>query len=261
MVTLYRKPRCDMRVGISSVLALLLFAAVAGAKEEAMSKDARLLLIRNLYHEIAVSKVYLPRGKRGVRVNAQGHLDQEKANDELKLHGAAVNPGTPVEITKIQFKSNELIFELNYGGRKTKKWYQHIEVGMGGTTQPIAPDNQEPMEVPYGSTITIRFDGKVPDLSSDQVKKILSSVLDFSRHSPTVVYSPDLPPKMKEAIKKHQVLVGMNRDAVLSSKGAPDRKVREDKDGEEIEDWIYGLPPHVLFVTFNGDTVASIKQY
>lgn len=261
MVTPHPKTCRGFRAAILLGIALLLFAALAGGKEEGMSKDARLLLIRNLHHEIAVSKVALPRGKRGVRMDSLGHLDKEKAEEELKLNGAAVNPGTPVEITKISFKSDALVFELNYGGRKAKKWYQHIEVGVGGTTQPVGPVNQEPTEVPYGSTVTIRFDKKVPDLTSDQVKKILGSVLDFSRHSPTVVYSPQLPPEMKEAIKKHQVLVGMNRDAVLSAKGAPDRKVREDKNGEETEDWIYGLPPHVLFVTFNGDTVSSIKQY
>ena len=64
-----------------------------------------------------------------------------------------------------------------------------------------------------------------------------------------------------EAIKKHEVLVGMDRDAVLSAKGPPDRKVREVREGAEQEDWIYGLPPHSLFVTFDGDTVTAVHQY
>jgi hypothetical protein len=48
---------------------------------------------------------------------------------------------------------------------------------------------------------------------------------------------------------------------VLSAKGSPDRRVREVRDGSEQEDWIYGFPPHVLFVTFDGDQVVSVKQY
>jgi hypothetical protein len=49
---------------------------------------------------------------------------------------------------------------------------------------------------------------------------------------------------------------------VLSSKGAPDRKVREDRpDGTEEEDWIYGLPPHVLYVVFENDIVTRVHQY
>jgi hypothetical protein len=70
-----------------------------------------------------------------------------------------------------------------------------------------------------------------------------------------------VPPEIKEAIKNHQVIVGMDRDAVLSSKGAPDRKVREVREGVEVEDWIYGLPPHVLFVTFENDVVTSVEQH
>ena len=86
-------------------------------------------------------------------------------------------------------------------------------------------------------------------------------MLDFSRRSPTALYSPEVPPKFKEAIKNHQVVVGMDRDAVLSSKGPPDRRVREERDGVEQEDWIYGTPPHVLFVTFDGDSVIKVQQY
>jgi len=90
---------------------------------------------------------------------------------------------------------------------------------------------------------------------------MLAPVLDFDRHSPTVLYTPSVPPEIKEAIKNHQVIVGMDREAVLSSKGPPDRKVREERNGVEFEDWIYGLPPHVIFVTFEGDTVTSVRQH
>jgi len=53
----------------------------------------------------------------------------------------------------------------------------------------------------------------------------------------------------------------MDRDAVLSAKGTPDRRVREVRNGAEQEDWIYGNPPHVLFVTFDGDQVVRVTQY
>jgi hypothetical protein len=75
------------------------------------------------------------------------------------------------------------------------------------------------------------------------------------------LYSPNVTPEVKKAIQNHQVIVGMDRDAVLSSKGTPDRRVREVRNGSEQEDWIYGTPPHVLFVTFDGDQVVGVKQY
>ena len=221
-------------------------------------RDTHIQLIRGLLREVAVSKVALPRGRRGVRVDPQGKLDTADADSQLRTEGMAIKAGTPVEISKLTFKSNEIVFELNGGGKKAGKWYQHIEVGVGGTTTPIS---QEPPILAYGSWVTLVFPGKIPPLSVDQVKQALGNVLDFSRHSPTNLYSPEVPPIIKEAIKNHKVIVGMDRDAVLSSKGPPDRKVREERDGVEQEDWIYGMPPHVLFVTFDGDTVINVHQY
>jgi hypothetical protein len=230
-----------------------------GYSKESMDRETRIALIRGLLREIAVSKVAMPRGKKGLRLDAQGKLDQAKAESEMRTNGMAIRPGMPVEITKIGFKSDQLVFDFNGGGKSGKKWYQHIEIGVGTMTAPIGP--QQPATLAYGSSITLDFGKSVPDLTVLQVKKLLSSVLDFERHSPTVLYSPAVPPKFKEAIKKHEVVVGMDRDAVLSAKGAPDRRVREVRDGVEQEDWIYGTPPHVLFVTFDGDQVAAVKQY
>lgn len=236
---------------------LLCTVAVVFPKDEA-ARDARFALIRGLVREIAVSKITLPRGNKGVRVDLQGKLDQAKVASELHTNGEAIKAGMPVEITKMAFKSNAIVFELNGGGRNKTKWYQHIEVGAGPGIVPLA---QKPLVDTYGSSITLTYPGKVSDLTVAKVKQALSSVLDFERHSPTVLYVPSVPPKIKEAIKKHQVIVGMDRDAVLSAKGPPDRRVREVRGGVEQEDWIYGSAPHVLFVTFDGDTVVAVKQY
>jgi hypothetical protein len=230
-----------------------------GFSKEPMTRDTREDLIRGLLKEVAVSKVPMPRGKRGLRVDVNGNLDQNNAASEIRTNGMAVRPGMPVEITKIEFKSDEVVFELNGGGKSGKKWYQHIEIGMGTQTAPIGA--QEPPTLAYGSSVTVALGKSPPNLTVPQVKKILSGVLDFERHSPTVLYTPAVSPEVKEAIKKHEVVVGMDRDAVLSAKGTPDRRVREVRDGVEQEDWIYGFPPHVLFVTFDGDKVIGVKQY
>jgi hypothetical protein len=240
-------------------LAAALLVIPPGFAKEGMNRDARIALIRGLLKEIAVSKVAMPRGKKGLRLDAQGKLDHEKAQSEMRTNGMAIKPGMPVEITKIGFKSDQLVFELNGGGKSGKKWYQHIQIGIGTVTTPIGP--QQPPTLAYGSSVTLDFGKPVPDLTVPQVKQLLSGVLDFERHSPTVLYSATVPPKFKEAIKKHEVVVGMDRDAVLSAKGSPDRRVREVRDGVEQEDWIYGMPPHVLFVTFDGDQVVAVRQY
>jgi len=65
---------------------------------------------------------------------------------------------------------------------------------------------------------------------------------------------------VKDAIKNHQVLVGMNREMVIYSKGRPPKKVREKNGETEYEDWIYGEPPHdVDFIRMIGDRVARVE--
>lgn len=239
-------------------LAVLLPERLAGSNRE-LSRDARIALIRGLASEIAVTKVTLPRGKHGVMVSAKGELEKEGADKELRQNGPAILPGMPVEITRLVFKPNRIVFEINGGGKSGKKWYQHIEIGVGGATMPIS---QAPPVLTYGSYVALKLPEHEGEITVDEAKKLLASTLDFTRHSPTVLYAASTPPQFKEAIQKHEVLVGMDRDTVLSAKGPPDRKVREDHpDGTSEEDWIYGLPPHVLYVIFQNDLVTRVKQY
>jgi hypothetical protein len=240
-------------------LACIFLIIPFGFSKEGMDRSARIEIIRGLLREMAVTKVPLPRGKRGVRVDAQGKLNQADAQKEMHFNGMAMQAGAPAVITKIEFKSNQIIFEVNGGGRTREKWYQHIELDGGMGVSPVN-SGQAPTAA-FGSSITVDFGKALPDLTVSQLKTILSSTLDFERHSPTVLYSPNVSPQVKEAIKNHNVIVGMDRDAVLSAKGTPDRRVREVRDGAEQEDWIYGTAPHVLFVTFDGDQVVAVKQY
>ena len=73
-------------------------------------------------------------------------------------------------------------------------------------------------------------------------------------------YLDTVPPKVKEAIVAHRVLVGMNQEMVLHAKGKAPKKVRE-RDGEtEYEEWIYGeAPADVDFVRFVGDEVVRVE--
>ena len=245
-------------LGSGVFLALVFLSIPLAFSKQGMDRNARIDIIRGLLREEGVTKIPLPRGKRGVRIDPQGTLDRADAQKELHENGLAMKPGLPAEITKIEFKSSQIVFELNGGAKSGKKWYEHIQIGMG---EPIDPVVSQQSNTAFGSSITLDYGKALPDLTVPQLKTILGGVLDFERHSPTVLYSANVPPAVKEAIKSHKVIVGMDRDAVLSAKGSPDRRVREVRDGVEQENWIYGLPPHVLFVTFDGDQVVAVKQY
>ena len=115
---------------------------------------------------------------------------------------------------------------------------------------------------PKGSYVKIKFDAGIPNLTPDQVKEILTPVLDFSKKSATRSFIDSVPDEFKEAAKNKQVVVGMERDLVLAILGRPLKKVRDKKGEVETEDWIYGeRPQKVLFVTFMKGKVISVKEY
>ncbi len=104
------------------------------------------------------------------------------------------------------------------------------------------------------------FDKYVPELTAQQMRDVLFPVLDFNARNKEQAYLDTVPPKVKEAILAHNVLVGMNQEMVIHAKGKPPKKVRE-RDGEtEYEEWIYGDPPaDVDFVRIVGDEVVRVE--
>lgn len=110
--------------------ALLLIPS--GFSKEGMDRNARIDVIRGLLREVAVTKVPLPYGKKGVRVDAQGKLDQAAALSEMHSNGMAMKAGTPAEITKIEFKSNQVTFELNGGGSPRRSGTSTSRLAWGG---------------------------------------------------------------------------------------------------------------------------------
>ena len=62
-------------------------------------------------------------------------------------------------------------------------------------------------------------------------------------------------------MKEKRAIEGMDREQVLLALGRPVRKVRETKEGEETEDWIYGTPPgKIVFVTFKDNKAIKVKE-
>jgi hypothetical protein len=179
----------------------------------------------------------------------------------LALWGPSVKPGDRALITKFEIRGDRMRFEINGGPQKKQKWYQHIQVGVNGNMGTPGGDQNEPTNNPRGSYVDLVFDHHIPDLSVEQLKQMLWPVFDFDSKSPLEAYLETVPPKVKDAIKNHQVLVGMNREMVIYSKGRPEKKIREkDDQGAEYEDWIYGEPPQdVDFVRVIGDEVIRVE--
>lgn len=243
---------------------LVLFAGdkkTAAANPDKMSDQTKLLIERDLLSERAFVKTVFPRGDTGLTLK-DGKItpgDQQVAT-LVAQNGFAAKPGDRIIITNIEFKEKAIIVDINGGGKKHQKWYQHVSVGAGGQTAPVGGGAPQSLEA-KGSTVTLAFDKSVPDLTGEQVRQLLDPVFDFKALTEAEAYQKTLPPKVQEAIKNHQVLVGMDRDMVIYSKGRPPKKIRDkDDSGADYEEWIYGDPPQeVEFVRFQGAVVNRLE--
>src|SRR5215469_11724153 len=240
------------------------------AKNIPLQENSKLTLLRFVSGEFAKAVKALPAGKEGFNVPVGKPLNSELLDRAVATHGAAVNTGDHVQITKLDFRDHTIVVDVNGGGRGKKSWKDRIQIGMGGVptirTQTTTQQENGPpgIQPGMGSTIFLEFAKNIPDLRPDELKQLLSPLLDFSKQrSASVQWADTLPPELKKAIQERRPVVGMDREEVVAAIGKPEHKVRErDSDGNEIEDWIYGQPPSkTVFIRFRGDRVASIRQY
>lgn len=249
-----------------------------------LSESSRIAIIRAISGEFVRAQIALPGGKEGFHLAAnQASVapaaaaaaaaepdDKTFAPSHIYVATAApaIHPGDQVQITRVEFREKSIVLDLNGGGNQ--KWHlrDHLQIGVVGpmptaTVQQVGSSGSGPLEG-QGSTIFLDFDRKLPDLSPDDLKRKLAPVLDFSSHrSAAAQYAESLPAEFQQAIKNGIAAVGMDHDMVLAAMGRPDRKVRErDADGNDTEDWIYGIPPgKTVFVTFIGEKVVRVRQF
>jgi hypothetical protein len=256
--------RAIAAIAVLSCLPLVSFAddkKKAPEKEvtEKLTFEDRVELTRGLMAEYGTVKVLLPRSKKALDFNSDGTYNKKEWSEIAKESGPAARNGDLVQITKITLEHDRILFEINGGFKGGRKWYQGVQVGVGGTTAPVSTNNDS--NAPGGTSIALLFHKPLEPIKASEVKKMLAPVLDFEKHSVTEVYSETLPPEVQKAIKEKRVTEGMNHEQVVMALGRPTLHDRETKDGMELEDWIYGKAPgKITFVTFNGDKVIKVKD-
>ena len=245
---------------------LLLFSALALADNTPpprISRKTREEIIHAFNAELVFIRANFPMGKTGLTLkNGTVSPSGPELQSLMAMWGPAAKPGDRARISNVVIKQDHIRFEINGGPLRGQKWYQRIQVAGANGGGPIAPSDSSVNA--HGSFVDLYFDKYVPELTGPELKQLLRPVFDFDAKSALDAYLESVPPKVKEAIKNHHVLVGMNRDMVIYAKGRPPRKVREHVPGVEgeveYEEWIYGTPPEdVDFVRFIGDEVVRVE--
>jgi hypothetical protein len=239
-------------VGITS-----LSGAVIPQKDK-LTDDEKIEILRNLSAEFAKAKTYLPRSKKALEYDVNGTWDQAAWQRLAQGDNVAARVGDQIKITHVAFEGSKLVLEINGGLKSGKHWYDHLEAGMGNSTRPVSNGDYTPTT---GTGIEINFHKPMENLTSAEVKRVLLPLMDFDKKSAAKLYSETLPPEVQKAITEKRALEGMDHDQVKLALGNPYRKYRETKDGNDLEDWIYGQAPgKVTFVTFQGNKVVKVKE-
>ncbi|MGB8261614.1 MAG: hypothetical protein WCE75_14730, partial [Terracidiphilus sp.] len=224
-----------------------------------LDAKTRLELIRALQSEQGFAMRPFPRGHKGLTLVANGKLEPagEGYLSMVTAEGICAKPGDRVVLTDIKFDHERIVFQLNGGPDRKHRFLRHIQIGVGPSTRPVVQG--EDLD-PVGARLTLAFKGHVPELTGPQVKALLAPLISFDVKTPVQAFTDTLPPKLKEAILGHHVLVGMTTDMVLFAKGQPERKMREIEGQTPFEEWIYGRPPQeVDFVRINGNRVIRVE--
>ena len=242
-----------------AVIAILTVAPGLLPAGNKLTWEDRVELTRGLTAEYATVKALLPRSSRALVFDAAGGYDKNQWSEIARQSGPAARNGDLVQITKVEIGDDKLVLQINGGFKGGRKWYQGVQIGMGGSTAPVSTNGDS--NAPGGTSIAILFHKPLEPIKASEIKKMLAPVLDFEKHSVTQLYSESLPPETQKAIKEKRVLVGMDHEQVRMALGQQQHKSRETKDGLDVEDWVYGTPPgKITFVTFSGDKVITVKD-
>lgn len=241
--------RLTLLTRIGAMLVVVTLASTLRGDSKKEIEDQRLELLRGLTAEYATARAYIPRSRTPLLVEASdGYFNQKGWQAIGAEMGPAARTGDLVQITKIIIQKEAIVVELNNGIKGPRR------IDNGGITDSATP-------APGGTTLMVHFAGGIGGITSADVKKALGGVLNFNQRTVTEEFTDNLPPEIKQAVQDKKAIVGMTRDELILAMGPPVRKSRENVDGVDLEDWIYGNPPgRVTFVTLKGSKVIKVKD-
>lgn len=224
-----------------------------------LDPKTRLEVIRIMTAEQGFAMRPFPKGHKGLTLEANGKLDPagESYLEMITSKGTSSKPGDRLVLTDVKIDKTRIIFDLNGGPDHKHSFLRHVQIGTGTSMSPVVQDGDPD---PTGSRLTLDFKGPVPELTGAQVKALLAPLISFDVKTPIQAFTDTLPPRIKDAILAHHVMVGMSTEMVLYAKGQPEKKIREMEGQMPFEEWIYGQPPKdVEFVRINGNRVIRLE--
>src|SRR5713226_5960280 len=140
-----------------SARVLAAFVAVASLHGDSkkLTLDQRVEIMRGITAEYATVRAPLPRSKKPLEFDAgNGTWDKKKWDEVGRELGPAARIGDLVQVTHVEIDKDRIVLEINNGMKGGKgKWYDHLEVGIGGSTAPV--NGGRATNAPGGTAIAV----------------------------------------------------------------------------------------------------------
>src|SRR5258708_28839122 len=156
------------RATLLFLLSAALFQNPAFAKEKKLTEDDRIEILRGMMDEFATVKSSLPRSPKPLPFESTGAWDKQKWAEAAQKFGPAARVGDLVQITKVTIEGDKILFEINGGMKGKGHWYDNVQVGMGGATQPIS--TQQNSNAPSGTNLALLFNAPLTAMKSADIK-------------------------------------------------------------------------------------------
>src|SRR3954447_14323948 len=191
-----------------------------------MDAKNRQEVIRIMQAEQGFAMRPFPKGHKGLTLVANGNLAPagEPYLDMITKSGTSAKPGDRLVLTDVKIENNKIVFDLNGGPDHKHNFLRHVQIGAGTQMSPVVQDSDQE---PQGCRLTLDFKGHVPELTGSQVKALLAPLISFDVKTPIQAFTDTLPPKLKDAILNHHVMVGMSTEMLMFALGQPQKKIRE----------------------------------
>ena len=131
-------------------------AGVIGPGDK-LTDDEKIELLRGLMSEYATMKVSLARSKKPLEFFVEGTFNKQYWENAAKQMGPAAHPGEIVQITKVTFQGDRILFDINGGLTSGRHWYDNIQAGTV-TTDTQLPNTNGPSGTPtFGTYLLVIF--------------------------------------------------------------------------------------------------------
>src|SRR5258708_39493623 len=125
-----------------AVIAIVMLAPGLLPAGTQLTGEDRVELTRGLTAEYATVKVLLPRSSKPLVFDAKNGYDKNQWMEIGRQGGPAARTGDLVQVTKIDIGDDKLVLQINGGFKGGRKWYQGVQIRMGGSTGPRATNSR-----------------------------------------------------------------------------------------------------------------------